>query len=166
MRVELPIADIVRCSRDAQFLDAVAALYERLDAVIAAKNPVCTNRGDCCKFDTFGHNLFVTSVELAHFLGGVSAAIDAPPDRSHCPYQREGRCSVRTFRPAGCRVFFCEPRSQDWQGGLTEQAIAELAALGERFVLPYAYVEWTDALRALAAIPSGEGDSEGLGKII
>lgn len=46
-------------------------LYSRLDAEIASHAPVCVNRGDCCRFDTYGHLLFVTPVELAYFVTGV-----------------------------------------------------------------------------------------------
>lgn len=70
--------DVVAAIRDAAadpILRArVAELYVRLNAEIAAAAPVCTNRGACCKFDTYGHLLFVTPAELAFFIAASPAA--------------------------------------------------------------------------------------------
>ncbi len=153
---DLPVAAIRRCSRDAAFMSEVAAFYESLDKSVASHSPVCTNRGACCKFESYGHDLFVTSVELAYFLGQAESLgkagqeLLAPADRSFCPYQQGGSCVTRIQRPVGCRIYFCEDRSQHWQGELTESALGELAKIGEKFKLQYAYLEWTTALRKLA----------------
>jgi hypothetical protein len=161
MRIELPIESIRRCSADAEFVAAVAALFGRLDEDIAARGPVCTNRGACCKFGRFGHNLFVTSVELAYFLATSDGPVLAPPDRAFCPYQIEGVCAARRGRPAGCRIFFCDPTAQEWQPDLTEGVLRELAAIGERFGLDYAYLEWTDALWQLGGEIVGDRSASG-----
>jgi len=65
VRVALPIAEIRRAAADAEFQAEMAAHLADLDARIAARRPLCTNRGDCCKFDAYGHALFVSAVELA-----------------------------------------------------------------------------------------------------
>ncbi len=147
---DLPIDDIRRCSRDAAFMSEVAAFLKSLDQSVASHTPVCTNRGACCKFESYGHDLFVTSVELAYFVGLTEGELIAPVDRSFCPYQQGGACVTRVQRPVGCRVYFCEERSQHWQGDLTESALGELAKIGDKFKLQYAYLEWTTALRKLA----------------
>ncbi|NJN55436.1 MAG: hypothetical protein HC804_12180, partial [Anaerolineae bacterium] len=49
------------------FTEAMRAFYAEVDATVAAHSPVCTNRGQCCKFDSFGHKLYVTDVELRYF---------------------------------------------------------------------------------------------------
>ncbi len=147
---DLPISDIRRCSRDAAFMSEVAKYFESLDKTVASHTPVCNNSGACCKFETYGHDLFVTSVELAYFLGHTEGELLAPVDRSFCPYQQGGSCVTRVQRPVGCRIYFCEERSQHWQGDLTESALGELAKIGEKFKLQYAYLEWTTALRKLA----------------
>lgn len=36
--------------------------------------PVCNASGRCCKFDSFGHRLYVTGLEIAWFLGRASGA--------------------------------------------------------------------------------------------
>lgn len=147
--MDLPLDAIGRCSADAGFLAAVEACYADLDRRIAARNPVCTNRGACCKFEAYGHRLYVTTAELAYFLGRANPPLLAPPDRSACPYQQDGKCSVRGARPAGCRIYFCDANAQHWQPDQTEESLRELAAIGDKWNLPYAYVEWTEALRQL-----------------
>ncbi len=154
MHGDLPIEDIHRCARNRDFLAAVANFYRDLDQDIAARDPVCTNRGQCCRFEAFEHNLFVTATELAYFLGTVEGPLLASPTRASCPYQQGGGCTARSSRPAGCRIFFCDPAAADWQPAASEAAIHALAAIGQRFGLPYAYLEWTDALRALGGTES------------
>lgn len=143
----LPIAEIQQAAGDPAFVRAVESVFAKLDAEIAARRPVCTNRGACCRFADFGHHLFVTAVEVAYFMARSVGTLLAPVDRSYCPYQQDGGCSARAARPGGCRIFFCDPDAQHWQPEQTEQLLRELAAIGERFGVPYAYVEWTDALR-------------------
>jgi hypothetical protein len=148
--MDVPIDAIRRCAGDPAFLDAMVDFYRRLDTAIAERQPVCVNRGGCCHFDAFGHRLFVTSAELAYFVASEEMVREAAPD-GPCPYQIGGRCTARGHRPAGCRVFFCDPRSAVWQGPLTERALGELKVLHARHDLPYCYLEWRTALRALAS---------------
>ncbi len=132
---------------DTAISKAMCALYAEVDADIAARNPVCTNRGVCCKFAQYGHRLYVTDVELAHFVQGQSEAWREPEDSGACPYQIEGRCTAREHRPLGCRVFFCDPASGEWQGPVYEAYLARLKQLGEQLGVPYRYREWLSALR-------------------
>ncbi len=149
MNVILPISDIRRCAKDSEFVSAVKILYKELDRQIAEHGAVCRNRGLCCKFEDFGHNLFVSSVEMAYFLAVAGDPLLVPPDRSFCPYQAEGECTARSARPAGCRIFFCDSAAQEWQGALTEDSLKLLSELGTRYKLPYTYLEWTDGLRQM-----------------
>lgn len=128
-----------------EFAFAMQSLYAEVDAAIASHLPVCTNRGQCCKFDTFGHRLYVTSVEFDYFAEGMKDRWITPTSES-CPYQSGGRCNARDHRPLGCRVFFCEERSQAWQGPEYERFLARLKDIGERFEIPYRYREWLAAL--------------------
>lgn len=157
---KLPIRRIQALACDGAFLIAMTELYARLDAGIAARRPVCVNRGECCRFDTFGHKLFVTPAELAFFLAGTDQGpLDLPPEPGGCcPYQRSQRCTARSARPAGCRVFFCEAASRDWQPAETEATLREISGVHARFDLPYAYVEWLDALRQLSSSLLMEAD--------
>ena len=151
----LPLEQMRRCAGNRRFLAAVEGLYGELEATIAARAPLCLNRGSCCRFGQFGHRLYVTPAELAYFEAGVAGAISGPTSRGEgeaCPYQQGGGCTARASRPSGCRIFFCDPASRAWQGPLTEQTLAALKVLHERFRLPYAYLDWMEALALLAEV--------------
>ncbi len=143
---------------------AIGGLYARLDEAIAARRPVCRQSGRCCKFDSFGHRLYVTGLEIARF---VAKAPQAPAEMrgqtslelfrgDACVYQVDGLCSVHAIRPLGCRVFFCEAGTEAWQQDVYESCMAELRALHERHALPYAYMEWRAGLsEAMQCMPRG-----------
>ncbi|HKQ47964.1 MAG TPA: YkgJ family cysteine cluster protein [Phycisphaerae bacterium] len=131
-------------SNDA-FTAAMREFYEAVDASIAAQQPVCINRGDCCKFAAFGHRLYVTDVELAYFVRGEPARL-VDPNAGACPYQEAGRCTAREHRPLGCRIFFCDENARDWQGPEYERHLERLKEIGRGFDIPYRYREWLSAL--------------------
>lgn len=145
----IPLEKMRALAKDAGFVATVDALYAALDARIAARQPCCTNKGLCCNFESFGHKLFVTPVELAYFIAKSTQRPSAQPDPGSCPYQIDGKCTTRDARPTGCRIFFCELASQAWQSPETEAILDEIKALHARFDLPYAYVEWLYALRII-----------------
>lgn len=144
-------------------------LYERLDAQVAQRGPVCWVSGRCCQFDAYGHLLFVTGLEAAWVLRQTAQRPNAThePNRhtkpsptfvadqvteparadGACPFQLNRLCSVHTVRPMGCRVFFCQHGTEDWQHELYERFLAELRGLHDDHELPYYYMEWRQALR-------------------
>lgn len=153
---------------------ALADLYARLDQAVQARGPVCWTSGRCCRFDSFGHRLYVTGLEIAWFLQQLQRQADStpstpapqadpqriglpvlapasqPPDSplaDACPYQVDRLCSVHSIRPLGCRIFFCQEGTQDWQQELYEQFLNELRAMHEKWKLPYRYIEWRSGLR-------------------
>jgi Fe-S-cluster containining protein len=148
---------------------AVARVYADLQREIDARKPLCTASGRCCRFDQYGHRLYVTTIELAAFvsqlrdagsnsqsaIGNRQSAIASPP--GGCPFQLDGLCSVHTIRPFGCRVFFCDATSDEWQHQQYERFHAELKGLHEKFGVPYQYVEWREALRQLDLAPTATG---------
>ena len=155
---------------------AIADLYARLDADIAHRGPTCWTSGNCCAFDTFGHRLYVTALEIARFLHHAPQPGHTPtvghaeqanrtitalpvidpasaPQQARCVYQVDNRCSVHAIRPMGCRIYFCQQGTQGWQQALYEQYLAEMKTMHERFDVPYAYVEWRAGLsEATAAV--------------
>lgn len=133
----------------AQQLDA---FYRDLDAAIADRAPVCTNRGLCCNFDAYGHDLFVTTAELAHFIAGHHDTWRSPSNERHCPWQIDGICTAREHRPMGCRIFFCDETSTAWQHAEYEKRLAELKRIGDALGIEYRYTEW---LSALKSVPPG-----------
>ena len=138
----------------AQVRDAVAALYRDVQLEVDRVKPRCDVSGRCCRFEEFGHRLFVTTLELAAFwyeleTAGRPAAAAGPWDGSGCPFQSAGLCGVHSIRPFGCRIFFCDPASEGWQREQYERFHARLRRLHETLEVPYFYVEWRDALRAI-----------------
>jgi Fe-S-cluster containining protein len=163
MRAELNRA-VEQASTRPEVRAAVEDLYARLGSQIEERKPKCDASGRCCRFEEYGHRLFVTTIELATFLASAlegeapaepkprissSLALQVMTDAEGCPYQVEGLCSVHSVRPFGCRIFFCDPSAQDWQKQRYEMFHAELMRLHEQFGISYFYVEWREALRAL-----------------
>ncbi len=147
-------------------LAAVRDILAAADADIAARKPVCQASGRCCKFEQYGHRLYVTAAELAHFAATIAnreprttsheprppvslPQFFAQPKPEGCPYQIDGLCTAREARPLGCRVYFCDENAQSWQNELYEHYHAQLTALHEKYGLPYRYLEWRAALREL-----------------
>src|SRR6478672_3884848 len=78
--------------------DAVARVYEDVQREIDARRPLCVISGRCCRFEEFGHRLFVTTMELAAFVHDLTAfppaQSDTPWDGSGCPFQANKLCGV------------------------------------------------------------------------
>lgn len=153
---------------------ALRRMYARLDAAVAERPGVCELSGRCCRFDSFGHRLYVTGLEVAWLVGQIDAehrgmlreadlptgAVGRPMagGMDGCPFQQQGLCSVHAIRPLGCRIFFCDPAAETWQNDVYEQFLNELRDMHERFDLPYRYMEWRAALaEARAVLGSGDG---------
>jgi Fe-S-cluster containining protein len=136
-------------SRRPDVLAAVAGVYTDIAAAIAERRPVCEMSGRCCRFEEYGHRLYVSTLELAAFYGGRTAAAVEGWDGTGCPFQAGKLCTVHTIRPFGCRMYFCDPTATEWQQGMYEQFHARLKELHEALGIPYYYVEWRAALRAL-----------------
>lgn len=159
-------------TKEAEIAESVGAILHEADLDIAARRPVCRASGRCCKFEEYGHRLYVTAAEVVHFeqarrdseetdevqlatiaraaAGRISLpqffASEAPRG---CPYQVDGLCTAREARPLGCRVYFCDENAQSWQSEVYEKYHKQLAAVHERFGLAYRYIEWRAALREM-----------------
>jgi Fe-S-cluster containining protein len=142
--------------------DAVEQIYRDLAAEVEARRPRCVISGRCCRFEEYGHRLFVTTLELATFVHGFE---NTPPaaalansiadwDGTGCPFQVAKLCGVHAIRPFGCRIYFCDATSTQWQQEAYEVFHAKLKRLHESFAVPYFYVEWRQALRALLPLPT------------
>lgn len=125
-------------------------LYARVDAEIAARNPLCELSGRCCDFPRSGHRLYATEAEVDFAVQARGGAIPAVAS-GLCPWWVDGRCTNRDGRPLGCRLYFCDPGWKDEMTAAYERWHAELKALHARHGLPYRYVEFTGALQSGAA---------------
>lgn len=146
---------------------AVLAVYAEADCDISSRNPICKNSGRCCKFESYGHLLYVTAIELIAFSGigtGVKREVAELPQKGvvslkqffageraeGCPYQIGGMCTAREGRPLGCRIYFCDENAQHWQNEVYEKYHTKLKKLHEDFGIEYRYIEWRAGLREIS----------------
>ncbi|MCC7388761.1 MAG: YkgJ family cysteine cluster protein [Phycisphaerales bacterium] len=148
-------ADIwLQAAADPQIAGELELLYEHIARDTAQRRPRCDQSGRCCDFDAWGHRLYVTGLEAAYLVARLEhpltpGAIADARARGGCPFQRALLCTVHSLRPLGCRAYFCDPTSTDWQQDLTERMLAELRALHDRHDIPYRYAEWRALLETL-----------------
>jgi Fe-S-cluster containining protein len=142
-----PVASVEALDVDL-FREALQQVYGDLDAEVAGLAPVCLVSGRCCRFEEYGHTLFVSAPEFALLLA------DAPPpsrdldDGLTCPWQdQKGRCTARNARPMGCRVYFCDPNYQSAAPEITERGISHLKRLIDERALPWDYAPLHNHLR-------------------
>ena len=141
---------------------ALRAVFGRLDQQVRRRGLTCQLSGRCCRFDQFGHRLYVTGLELAWVLTQIGkasgddrpagAGVDAGSwptlvdPTGPCVFQVGNRCGVHAVRPLGCRVFFCQADTDRWQHELYERSLADLRRLHGEHDLPYRYMEWRHGL--------------------
>ncbi len=90
----------------------IVEIYKKLDTELAGTNPGCDACGTCCHFDTFGHELYVSTIEVNYILRNVKVP-PFEPDQGICPFLVNKRCTIREYRTLGCRAFFCNPYYKD-----------------------------------------------------
>ncbi|MBN1457041.1 MAG: hypothetical protein JW912_04225 [Sedimentisphaerales bacterium] len=122
----------------------VCQVYDLIDLKTTARQAECNACGKCCDFDSFDHRLYVTSPEMIYFAANVNSPI-RPMDGGICPYNIAGKCSVHEKRFAGCRIFLCKGDSE-FQGELSEEAIAEFKSICAEFGVDYYYADLKTAL--------------------
>jgi Fe-S-cluster containining protein len=136
---------------------AVREIYTDLQNQIDARRPVCIASGRCCRFEEFGHRLFVTTLELAAFVGELAELKRQSSQFSlafqgwggvGCPFQIFKLCGVHGIRPFGCRVFFCDATSTEWQAEQYRHFHERLKELHQTLSVPYFCMEWRTALQA------------------
>jgi Fe-S-cluster containining protein len=138
-----------------EVVDALREMVAEAEAAVRARRPLCVSQGACCSFERFGHQLWMTGLEVAWCLRQLPAtpgvtAIDDAVRRGECPFLREGACSVHWARPLGCRAYFCDGAGEGWQEALLESWHGRVRTLHERLQIPYRYDEWRRLLRVFA----------------
>jgi Fe-S-cluster containining protein len=123
-----------------RFRDALRVVYDALDAEVGKFGPKCAVSGRCCRFDEYGHTLFVSAPEFTILLADAPAPTRALDAGATCPWQDDrGRCTARDARPLGCRVYFCDPAYQQHLPEVGEAAIAHLKRVVADLDLPWDY---------------------------
>jgi hypothetical protein len=129
------------CATDSPpFHAELRELYAQLDAAVARRAPICQVSGRCCRFEEYGHTLFLSGVEADYLVSRAPKPARPLDEGRTCPWQDDrGRCTARDARPLGCRVFFCDPTYQDAAPELSEEFLARLKRLAERHDRPWDY---------------------------
>ncbi len=149
---DISATDMWSAANRPDVVEAMRKFYQALDRRVEQHQPTCWNRAQCCQFGSYGHRLYVTTLEVAYYLAtGTTTQPAIPPIvEDTCPHAIEGKCHARERRPMGCRIFYCDPNAQTWQGPLTEAQLKELRDLHETLNVPYVYADWMNILNSLA----------------
>jgi Fe-S-cluster containining protein len=142
-----------------QAISAVSGIYDDIARQISQIGPICQLSGKCCRFEEYGHRLYVTTAELATFVA-MARQTPAPPhlldhaDGGGCRFQQNRLCTVHQSRPMGCRMFYCDPRTEQPLQELFEQMHTRLKRIHDDLQIPYYYLEWRAALAIIAPLLS------------
>lgn len=132
--------------------DQLRALYWAIDASVAAHSPVCVASGRCCRFEEYGHTLFLSGPEAECLIDEAPPPCRPLDEGGSCPWQNEkGLCTAREARPIGCRVYFCDPSFQERSHAISEQAIRALKTLCAETGVPWRYAPLHVQLREAVA---------------
>src|SRR5436309_5566302 len=108
----------------------ILTVYDAVDRAVAAAGPRCDASGRCCRFEEYGHTLFISQFE-AELLLESAPPFEQPVSKASCPFQIDNLCTARDERPLGCRIYFCDPSYQETGQRITEDAIAQLKRIAE-----------------------------------
>jgi len=140
--------------QNTHYLDSISRVYEDLDKHLTAADPNCDSCGRCCRFTDFGHRLYVSTLEILYLSQHNQPPLDHHQylTQGRCPFLIDKQCSLRQFRTASCRIFFCRSLDPRFQSELSEQTLARLRRLHDKFSAPYLYA---DLIHWLKSAPSG-----------
>lgn len=110
---------------------AVREVYAAADRAVAAAAPRCEASGRCCRFEEYGHTLFISQFE-ADLLLESAPPYEQPVSASGCPFQVNNLCTAREERPLGCRIYFCDPAYQETGNRITEESLAALKRIADK----------------------------------
>ncbi len=140
-------------------------IYDALAEDLARLAPVCDLSGRCCRFQEYGHRLYLSRTEAELLLeDGLPAA--ATIDEEGCPFQQGLLCTARGKRPFGCRVFFCDPKYAGQAELLSEKYLGQLRALHTETNTPWEYGELYSFLQEWAQSPSSTDDQHFVNHIV
>jgi len=115
-------------------------LYNELDAEVAERGAICRLSGRCCRFEEYGHTLFVSNAEVQFLVELAPEPSRALDHGKTCPWQNSsGHCTARGGRPIGCRVYYCDPTHERSAHDLSERYIGQLKELTRRHGLAWNY---------------------------
>jgi Fe-S-cluster containining protein len=148
---------VIQASGNEAVRAAVEQLYREIEQELDLIRPKCEMSGRCCRFEDYGHRLFVTTAELGLFVHQAKSLTALKPlaaeeDGGGCRFQDGKRCMAHTIRPMGCRLFFCDRLAEPQLLALYEQHHTRLKRIHEELQVPYRYLEWRAALHLVRGL--------------
>ncbi len=134
---------------DSRLLKAVELVYNWLEMENRQRADLCKACGKCCDFTRFDHRLFVTTPEIIYLAAKLGPGNIRQMHNGLCPYNEKGQCTIRDYRFASCRIFFCNGDSA-CQARLSEETIKKFASLCDEFNLSYRYMPLKAALSEMS----------------
>jgi Fe-S-cluster containining protein len=133
---------------------AMDAIMQAVEEKVSSQGGICKNSGNCCNFDTFGHKLYISTLEMLYFVRQLQNDQNIttlpkmpPPKAGSCSFMIDKLCTARHGRPSGCRIFFCSGATDKSQNTLTENTLAQIKKLHEKYYVPYHYCDWLHWLK-------------------
>jgi hypothetical protein len=124
----------------ASIRDPLQAIYGDLHRDLARHAPVCELSGRCCRFQEYGHTLFISEPEARLLIADAPVPARPLDDGQSCPWQDSSkRCTARDARPLGCRIFFCDPAFEEIAPQLSETYLGKLKELANLRGWPWNY---------------------------
>ncbi len=123
----------------------LVTLYQDLEKELMQLNPGCDKCGACCNFRTFDHVLYASSVEV----GFITQHVEVPDfdvTNNCCPFLKDNRCSIRTFRMLGCRIFHCNPAYQAISHDLYEKYHRMMKEISKKYKVQWKYLPFLTQL--------------------
>jgi hypothetical protein len=123
-------------------------LYTRLDRALAREDVSCRGCGECCHLERFGHQAWLTNLELAYLLECHPRTFSTSTSSAGvCPYLDGERCAAREGRTVSCRVFHCDGADDDTLAALYEKTLTAIRALAAQFDVVLEYGELLSSLQ-------------------
>lgn len=138
---------------------SLLAIYAELEQEVKALAPVCELSGRCCRFEEYGHRLYITQPE-ADLLLEQGLPPNSEISSAGCPFQIGNMCTARERRPFGCRVYFCDPKYEGHAPELSEAGIHKLKRLHQIEQIPWNYAELVVHLEEYVERTEGSGLEE------
>ena len=123
-------------------------IYRRVDRETEDLSYKCKACGQCCHFVKWGHQLWVTQLELGLIVERARPL--SLKKKGVCPYldEDDGLCRVHSVRALGCRVFSCD-LDKDVIEDLHERHFNEIVKLIKDWGLELYYGELLESLENL-----------------
>ena len=135
---------------NALVVSKVAEVHDWIDARVSEENPdpLCSQCGKCCDFESYDHRLYVTTPEIIYLTAHLGEENIKPMPTGRCPYNIENKCTIHKLRFAGCRIFNCKADT-DFQSQLSESTIKTFKEICNNTNTGYKYTDLKTALNRL-----------------